>query len=56
MAAKEEGDGGGGELGVWDKQIQTIICRMAKNKVLLDSTGNYNQYPVINNRKEYIYN
>ena len=35
-------------LGVWYQQIQTIIYRMGvNNKVLLYSTGNYIQYPVI---------
>ena len=40
--------------------MQTIIYRMDNNKVLLYSTGNYIQYPVINHNgkeyeKEYIY-
>ena len=48
MWAGEEG------LGVWDEQMQIIIYRMDTNKVLLYSTGNYIQYPVINhNGKEY---
>ena len=34
-------------LGVWDEQMQTIIGWI-NNKVLLYSTGNYIQYPVIN--------
>ena len=39
-------------LGVWDYQMQTSIYR--NNKVLVYSTGNYIQYPVINyNGKEY---
>ena len=34
--------------------MQTIIYRMDKHKVLLYSTGNYIQYPVINhNGKEH---
>ena len=42
--------GGGMDWGVWDQQMQTIIYR----KVLVYSTGNYIQYPVINhNGKEY---
>ena len=41
-------------LGVWDQQMQTGIYRMDKQQVLLYSTGNYIQYPVINhNGKEY---
>ena len=41
-------------LGVWDYQIQTIIYRLDKDKVLMYSTGNYIQYPVTNhNGKEY---
>ena len=40
--------------------MHTIICRMDKQQVLLYSTGNYIQYPVINHNgkeyeKEYIY-
>ena len=39
---------------VWDWQMQTIIFRMDNNKLLLNNTGNYIQYPVINYRgKEY---
>ena len=34
--------------------MQTSICRMGNNKVLLYSTGTYTQYPVIkHNGKEY---
>ena len=41
-------------VGVWDQQMQTSINRMDNNKVLLYSTGNYSQYPVINHTgKEY---
>ena len=41
-------------LGVWDKLMQTGIYRMDKQKVLLNDTGNYIQYSVINhNGKEY---
>ena len=47
VAVKGEGDTGGME---WELGI---IGR-ANNKVLLNSTGNYSQYPVINhNGKEY---
>ena len=49
VVAKGKGEG----LGVWDQQMQTIIGWI-NNKVLLYSTGNYIQYPVINhNGKEY---
>ena len=53
MVAKGEGleEGWTGSL---ELAVQTIICRMDNNKVLLYSTGNYIQYPVINhNGKEY---
>ena len=54
VVAKAEGEWGRDRLGVWDQQMQTIIYRMDKQKVLLYSTGNYIQYPVINhNGKEY---
>ena len=40
-------------LGVWDQQTQTTIYKI-NNNILLYSTGNYIQYPVINhNGKEY---
>ena len=47
------GDVGRDGVGVWDQQMQAIIYRMDKqewinNKVLLYSTGNYIQHPVIN--------
>ena len=53
-----QGGGGWGRdrLGVWDQQMQTIIYRTDKQQgpILLYSTGNYIQYPVINhNGKEY---
>ena len=55
MVSKGEGMGKNG-LGVWDSQMQTITHRMGNNKVLLGSTENYIQYPVINhNGKECIY-
>ena len=49
------------KLGVWDQQMQTIIYRMDKQQgPTVYSTGDYNQYPVINHNgneyeKEYIY-
>ena len=36
-----------GETGVWEEQMQTIIYRRERNKVLLQSTGNYIQYHVM---------
>ena len=55
--------GGGWErdgLGVWSQQMQTNIYRIGNAKVLLHSTGNHIQYPVINHdgkeyEREYIY-
>ena len=38
---------------VWDQQRQTTIYRMDKQQVLLYSTGNYTQYPLINCGNEY---
>ena len=53
MVAKGEGleEGWTGSL---ELAVQTIICRMDNNKVLLYSTGNDMQYPGINHHlKEY---
>ena len=45
---------GEGWIGVWDKQLQTLIYRMISNKVQLYSIGNYIQCPGINhNGREY---
>lgn len=54
LRSREEGWGGGRDaLGIWDYQVQTLI-RKINNKVLLCSTGNDNQYPVVShNGKEY---
>ena len=52
--------GGGGGRGGMDWGFGISGCKVVyigwiNNKVLLNSTGNYMQYPVINrNRKEYI--
>ena len=57
MLAKEEG-GDGGRM---DWEFGISRCKLSyieriNNKVLLYSTGNYIQYPIINhNGKEYIY-
>ena len=38
-------------------RYQLVYIRWINNKVLLDSLGNYSQYPVINhNVKEYFFN
>ena len=53
MVAKGEGSGGGME---WEFGISRckLFIEWIKNKVLIYSTGNYVQYPVINhNGKEY---
>ena len=50
-----------GGLGVWGWEMQTILLKWINNQVLLYGTGNYIQYPVINQngkeyfKKEYIY-
>ena len=42
------------ELQIWCQQIKSSICMDNNNKVLLYSTGNYVQYPMIHhNGKEY---
>ena len=55
----QKGKGWRDKLGVWDQQIQTTIYKI-NNKVLLYSTGNYIQYPLVNHNgkeyeKEYVY-
>ena len=46
--------GGGAKLGVCGEQIQTTLCKIDEQQVLLYSAGNYIQYLVINyNGKEY---
>ena len=43
-------------LGVWDGRCKLVHIGWINIKVLLYSTGNYIQYPVINhNGEEYIY-
>ena len=57
------GGQGGGEWGregleVCDEQTKTDMDKQEwiNNKALLDSTGNYSQYPVINHHgKEYLF-
>ena len=44
-------------MGVWDQQVQTIVCGMNGSKVLLCSTGNCIQYAVTeqNGKCMYVY-
>ena len=48
MVAKGEGAGGGMEWEVVVSRYKLLYIEWIKNKVLLYSTGNYIQYPVIN--------
>ena len=55
VVAKGEGVGGGMEWEVEVSRLQLIYIEWINNKVLLHSTGNYIQYPMINhNGKEYL--
>ena len=54
MVAKGEGVGGGMEWEAGVSRCNLLCMEWINNKVLLYSTGNYVQYPVINhNEKEY---
>ena len=54
MVAKGEGAGRGMEWEVVVSRCRLLYTEWINNKVLLYSTGNYIQYPVINhNGKEY---
>ena len=54
MAAKGEGLGGGMEWEVGVSRCKLLYRGWINNKVLLYSTGNYIQYPMINhNGKQY---
>ena len=54
MVAKEEGIGGGMDWEFGVSRYKLLYIEWINNKVLLLSTGNYIQYPVINhNGKEY---
>ena len=45
---------GEGSIGSWDSRGRLVYIGWINNKVLLCSTGNYIQYPVVNhNGKEY---
>ena len=52
-----QGEGGGGRGMDWESEVgsgKLLHIGWTNNKVLLYSTGNYIQYPMINyNRKEY---
>ena len=54
MVANREGVGGGMEWEVRVSRCKLLYMEWISSKVLLYSTGNYIQYPVINhNGKEY---
>ena len=54
VVAKEEGGGGGIDWEFGISRCQLLYIEWINNKVLLCSTGNYIQYPVINhNGKEH---
>ena len=54
MVAKGEGRWGREGLGVWVSKCKLLYMGWINSKVLMYSTGNYNQYPVINHiGKEY---
>ena len=60
VVTKGDGDGGGMEWEFGVSRCQLLYIEYINNKVLLYSTGNYIQYPVINHNgkqyeKEYIY-
>ena len=48
------GEEGRVELEVWVSRFNLVYVGWINNKILLYSTGNYTQYPVINhNKKDY---
>ena len=54
MVAKGEGFGGGMEWEAGVSRCKLLYMEWINNKLLLSSTGNYIQYPMINhNGKEY---
>ena len=56
MVAKGEGVGGGMDWDVGVSRCKLLYTEWINNKVLLYSTENYIQYPMINhNGKEYIF-
>ena len=60
MAAKGEEGGRGKDWEFGISRCKLVYIRWLNNKVLLYSTGNYIQYPVINHNgkeyeKEYVY-
>ena len=55
MVVKGERVGGGMDWEFWINSYKLLYIEWINNKVLLNSTGNYIQYPVTNhNRKDYI--
>ena len=60
MVTKGEGSGRGMDWEFGISRCKLLYTKCINNKVLLSSTGNYTQYPVINHNgkeyeKEYIY-
>ena len=60
VVAKREGEGEGKDSKFGISRCKLVYIGQINNKVLLHSTGNYIQYPVINHNgkeyeKEYIY-
>ena len=54
MVAQGKGVGEGMDWEFWISKCELLCIKWVNNKVLLYSTGNYIQYPVINhNGKEY---
>ena len=54
VVAKEEGVGGGIKWEVGVSRCKLLYIAWLNNKVLLSSTENYTQYPMVNhNGKEY---
>ena len=48
------GEEGRVELEVWVSRFNLVYVGWINNKILLYSTGNYTQYPIINhNKKDY---
>ena len=53
VVAKGEGVGGGMEWEVGVSRCKLLYMEWINNKVLLYSTGNYIQYPMINHNRKY---
>ena len=55
MVVNGEGFGGGREWEVGVSRCELLYIERIKNKVVLYSTGNYIQYPMINHMEKNIY-